>query len=69
MVVLLDLDEDLLDPHLDPRDITRPGFQFDGTVTRRLLNKEIPLETEEWPTLNINGFSAALGCYPWVAKT
>ena len=60
MVVLLDLDEDALDPNTAPRDPTRPSQSFDRART-------IKLPEDQTPSLNNNGFSAALACYPYAS--
>ncbi len=69
MVVLLDLDEDVLDPHAD----VRAGGGFvdfrhhlsNGAVTSNGKKEDIDARKgEERENPNINGFSAALGCYP-----
>ena len=70
MVLLLDLDEDVADPHAD----VQGGGRFaefrphprNGTVTK--TSGSGGAEDEERPARanpNINGFSAALGCYPY----
>lgn len=72
MVVLLDLDEDVLDPHADGQHSGgfadfRPHLR-DSTVhkIRRTKDPE-DVEAPDRANPNINGFSAALGCYPYAA--
>ena len=69
MVVLLDLEEDVLDPNAD----LRHGGGFadlkqqlsNGAVISNGIRGAIENEKEvESANLNINGFSAALRCYP-----
>lgn len=70
MVVLLDLDEDVSDPHADVRHGGGfADFQIhlrNGAVTKS-DRTGIPDDGEgsERENPNINGFSAALGCYPY----
>lgn len=78
MVVFLDLDEDDVserDPHADPNEPA--GFaassrqqrqRFKPAAAVRIGNstKSLVEEEEERPNPNLNGFSAALGCYPYV---
>lgn len=72
MVVLLDLDEDVLAPHADGRH--RGGFADfrphlrNSTVTKIRRTKDLEdVEAPDRENPNINGFSAALGCYPYAA--
>jgi hypothetical protein len=66
MVVLVDLDDEPPSPHA-PR---APGFVRDMKPVHRPLapaateDDESAPGTEERPNPNINGFSAALSCYP-----
>lgn len=71
MVVLLDLDDDdAFDPFARPKG--RQGLQTPfrlehDSVTRETEDVEPGKENtyqEDRPNPNINGFSAALGCYP-----
>ncbi|KAI9881491.1 MAG: hypothetical protein M1830_000054 [Pleopsidium flavum] len=73
MVVLLDLDEDVLDPHAD----VKHGGGFvdfghdlsNGALISNGKRKGIDDgKGEERENPNINGFSAALGCYPIVSQ-
>ncbi len=73
MVVLLDLDEDVADPHADVRHGGGfADFQIhlrNGAVTksdRTGLSDDREVSRKENP--NINGFSAALGCYPYALR-
>lgn len=66
MVVLLDLDEDVLDPHADGQH--RGGFaDFRTHLQIRRMKDPEAVEAPERENPNINGFSAALGCYPYAA--
>lgn len=67
MVVLVDLDDESASPHV-PR---APGFIRDvkSVVYRSLAPTAVEdgdsaLGSDERPNPNINGFSAALSCYP-----
>lgn len=69
MVVLLDLEEDVSDPHT----LVLQGGDFadlknhlsNGAVIIGGKGADIDSESEkERENPNINGFSAALGCYP-----
>ena len=64
MVVLLDLDEECLDPPDDPRNA--PFHQNRKPQTIEFLNHVLksPDAGNERPNPNINGFSAILACYP-----
>ena len=69
MVVLLDLDEDAQDPHADPSSFAFPTLQLiHGAVTTEGKTADRSDVAQERPNPNINNFSAALGCYPWVTK-
>ena len=66
MVVFLDLDEDAPDLSSDPRDeagYTRYRFELHGGMKTKELGRPVS-HGDERPNPNINGFSAALGCYP-----
>jgi hypothetical protein len=68
MVVIVDLDEEVHDPHADPGALN--GFvglkhQLRHSLTDPKHNapERAPVDDER-PNPNINGFSAALSCYP-----
>lgn len=70
MVVFLDLDEDVPDPHADPGEPA--GFisleSFRRLAYRAPVTAENQKATEiDRPNPNLNTVSAALGCYPSVA--
>lgn len=73
MVVLLDLDEDVPDPHADVRHSGGfADFRFhlrNGAVTTN-GRTGVPEDGEESEreNPNINGFSVALGCYPYALR-
>ena len=58
MVVLLDLDEDDFE---NPHDLT--GHRLRQAESRGRI---VVADDEPRPDPNLNGFSAALGCYPYV---
>lgn len=71
MVVLLDLDDEGLDP-LDPHAASRNGFtdprahlleRPNGDESQGKVKTSEVVEVER-VNPNINGFSASLGCYP-----
>ena len=67
MVVLVDLDEDLSDPYVESRHGTGflpPKLHVNELMTAKGLASEAPDPGNERPNPNLNGFSAALGCYP-----
>ncbi|KAI4125605.1 MAG: hypothetical protein LQ347_005318 [Umbilicaria vellea] len=67
MVVLLDLDEDLSDPYVDSRHGTGfPPARLHGNQSTETkgLPSEAPATVDERSNPNLNGFSAALSCYP-----
>lgn len=69
MVVIVDLGEDVHDPHAEPD----PATGFVGLKQPLLVSfsaqskspEEEPEDEGERPNPNINGFSAALSCYPY----
>lgn len=66
MVVLLDLDDDVLPAYLAPHTST-PRIPDVKPLLHSLLATTTAEEvhsTEDRPNPNINGFSAALSCYP-----
>lgn len=71
MVVLLDLDEDLSDPYVDSRHGTGfPPARLHGSRSTKI--KSLPsgasFTGDERANPNLNGFSAALSCYPYVSR-
>jgi len=67
MVLLLDLDEEISDPHADP---SHPaGFaslrQRQRKVTAKVRTNNPDNEPPERPNPNLNGLSAAVACYPY----
>lgn len=71
MVVLLDLDEDVSDPYVHSMHGTGfppPRLHVNKLMTAKRLASEAPVTVKERPNPNLNGFSAALGCYPYVSK-
>lgn len=69
MVVLVDFEEleDLHDPHADPHAYPANGL----ADLKPMLHSTLPVRecdegtaADERPNPNINGFSAALSCYP-----
>lgn len=68
MVVFLDLDDDVSDPHADPSQppvFALPRCLPSHTSVTAKNNLDIKDDTEhERPNPNISTFSAALGCYP-----
>ena len=61
MVVLLDLDEDVLSPHADPRDPARPSQSFNRA-------RAIALSVDQVSSLNNSSFTASLACYPYASR-
>lgn len=68
MVVLVDLDDEPPSPHATPR---APGFIRDMKPVHHSLaptsaagDDDRAPGSDERPNPNINGFSAALSCYP-----
>ena len=61
MVVLLDLDEDVLSPHAETRDLARPSQSFDRA-------RAITLLVDQVSSLNNTSFAAALACYPYASR-
>ena len=73
MVVLLDLDEDVPDPHVDVRHCggfthTRLHRRNDAVTKKPKTGILDDVEGQERDNPNINGFSAALGCYPYALR-
>ncbi|KAA6413675.1 MAG: hypothetical protein FRX48_02036 [Lasallia pustulata] len=71
MVVLLDLDEDVSDPYVHSMHGTGfppPRLHVNKLMTAKRLASEAPVTVKERPNPNLNGFSAALGCYPIVSQ-
>ena len=65
MAVLLDLDADGCDPYADQREpaaFASSRFYLNRSVTTIPTSAEAQAER---PNPNLNGCSAALGCYPW----
>lgn len=69
MVVLLDLDQDAFEPHADP--LRLPGHyppSIKNLVTKAIVEEQqLQVVDQCRPEPNINGFSAALACYPYVS--
>ena len=57
MVVLVDLDDEEVDPYSDPRRWT--------SLREKVADVDKP--QDERPNPNVNGFSASLSCYPSVS--
>ena len=73
MVVLLDLDEDVLDPNADVRHgggfaKFRPQLHNAAVTTNSRTGDPDDGTGLERENPNINGFSAALGCYPYALR-
>ncbi|KAI9831681.1 MAG: hypothetical protein M1819_004747 [Sarea resinae] len=71
MVVLLDLDEEDLDAYNGFRDgtFTRPGHRHHGVANEALQREGQEMtDAPERENPNLNGFSAALACYPVVSQ-
>ena len=65
MVVLLDLDDtDACNPHEDPFRLAGYPNPIGSKVTKPAAVAKADRTIEQRPNPNINGFSAALGCYP-----
>ena len=68
MVLLLDLDDEVPDPHADPKEPA--GFasfrsrQREDSVTTKLPTNRSDDALSERPNPNLNGLSAAVACYP-----
>ncbi|OCK79115.1 hypothetical protein K432DRAFT_383360 [Lepidopterella palustris CBS 459.81] len=68
MVVIVDLEDEVHDPHADPDAVNAftTLTQLHHSLTNRIHEPEIV--QDERPNPNINGFSAALSCYPIVSE-
>jgi len=65
MVVLLDIDDqDPCDPHPDPFRLVGYTSPIRNKVTKPSIETKSPVIFERQPNPNVNGFSAALSCYP-----
>lgn len=66
MVVLVDLSDSISDPHADPESAFPHPFQrpvHSSLAELQLASAEF-VRDDGRPNLNLNGFSAALSCYP-----
>lgn len=66
MVVLVDLSDSISDPHVDPVSSFSRPFQkpvHSLLAELQLASAEV-VRDDGRPNLNLNGFSAALSCYP-----
>lgn len=68
MVVLVDLSDTISDPHADadltssfPRALQKPVH---SSLAEQQLASTETVHEDGRPNLNLNGFSAALSCYP-----
>lgn len=70
MVVLVDLDDEAIDPLIDLNGLhDSHGSLYRGSAVsppQRELSEGKPKVDSVRSNPNINGFSAALSCYPWV---
>lgn len=65
MVVLLDLDDqDSRDPHPDPLRLMGYTSPIRNKVTTSSTDAKSAVFLEQRASPNVNGFSAALSCYP-----
>lgn len=67
MVVLVDLDDEATDPPIDQVTLRDPrGILYRGSVVASLPQVDVPDKdgNANRSNPNLNGFSAALGCYP-----
>lgn len=65
MVVLLDLDDqDSCNPHADPLRLVAYPTSIRNKVTKSSNDAKSAVIVERRPNPNVNGFSAALSCYP-----
>lgn len=68
MVVFLDLEDELQDPHADPRSSNHadPKQQLRHSMAAGSSTETMQVDYDR-PNPNVNSFSAALGCYPYVS--
>jgi len=65
MVVLLDLDDqESCDPHPDRLRLVGYTTSIRNKVTKSSIDAKSAAIVEHRPNPNVNGFSAALSCYP-----
>ncbi|KAL2057775.1 hypothetical protein ABVK25_002159 [Lepraria finkii] len=75
MVLLLDLDDEVPDPHADPNEpagfVLRQHYlngQPDSSITPAVSKAPQDANVIERPNPNLNGLSAAVACYPIVTQ-
>ena len=71
MVLLLDLEDEIPDPHADPNEpagfVLRKRYRsdyVDGAVTPKHVKGPEDASPIQRPNPNLNGLSAAVACYP-----
>lgn len=69
MVVIVDLEDEVQDPHVDPQSggrLEHLKHQVRQSVTNSV--KDAQPKLDDRPNPNVNSFSAILSCYPYVGR-
>ncbi len=68
MVVMVDLDDEVHDPHSDTSFANLHQLRHSLTVGDATCGSSDDDDGDDRPNPNINGFSAILSCYPYAAS-